>query len=123
MKKRFSEEQIIGCLKQAEGGVPVKELCRKHGFSNASFYTWRAEFGGKNVSEAKREAVATMREKTESSARRACQLVGIARSVLAYQRSADPWNAVLATRIAELAAERRRFGYRRLHILLRREGS
>ena len=38
MKKRFSEEQIIGFLKQAEAGVPVRELCRQHGFSDASFY-------------------------------------------------------------------------------------
>jgi putative transposase len=54
VKKRFTEEQIIGFLKQAEAGVPVKELCRKHGFSDASFYTWRAKFGGMSVSEAKR---------------------------------------------------------------------
>ena len=54
MKKRFSEEQIIGFLKQAEAGVPVAELCRQHGFSDASFYTWRAKFGGMNVSDAKR---------------------------------------------------------------------
>ncbi len=54
MKKRFSEEQIIGFLKEAEAGVPVKELCRKHGFSDASFYTWRAKFGGLEVSDAKR---------------------------------------------------------------------
>jgi putative transposase len=45
VKKRFTEEQIIGFLKQAEAGVGVKELCRKHGFSDASFYTWRAKFG------------------------------------------------------------------------------
>ncbi|KOS81622.1 transposase family protein [Burkholderia mallei] len=42
MKKRFTEQQIIGFLKEAEAGMPVKELCRKHGFSDASFYTWRA---------------------------------------------------------------------------------
>lgn len=54
MKKRFSEEQIIGFLKEAEAGVPVKELCRQHGFSDASFYTWRAKFGGLDVSDAKR---------------------------------------------------------------------
>ena len=54
MKKRFSEEQIIGFLKYAVVGVPVKELCRKHGFSDASFYTWRAKFGGLEVSDAKR---------------------------------------------------------------------
>ncbi|WP_155490725.1 transposase, partial [Burkholderia mallei] len=43
MKKRFTEQQIIGFLKEAEAGMPVKELCRKHGFSDASFYTWRAK--------------------------------------------------------------------------------
>ena len=54
MKKRFSEEQIIGFLKEADSGVPVKELCRKHGFSDASFYLWRSKFGGMDVSDAKR---------------------------------------------------------------------
>nr|WP_256972271.1 transposase [Burkholderia mallei] len=54
MKKRFTEQQIIGFLKDAEAGMPVKELCRKHGFSDASFYTWRAKFGGMEVSEARR---------------------------------------------------------------------
>lgn len=54
VKKRFSEEQIIGFLKEAEGGVPVKELCRKHGFSDASFYLWRSKFGGMDVSDARR---------------------------------------------------------------------
>jgi putative transposase len=54
VKRRFTEEQIIGFLKQAEAGVPVKDLCRKHGFSDASYYTWRAKYGGMNVSEAKR---------------------------------------------------------------------
>jgi putative transposase len=54
MKKRFSEEQIIGVLKEAEAGVPVKELCRKHNISDATFYTWRKKFGGLDVSEARR---------------------------------------------------------------------
>ena len=54
MKKRFTEEQILDFLKQAEAGVPVKELCRRHGFSDASFYTWRAKFGGMTVPDAKR---------------------------------------------------------------------
>ncbi len=54
MKKRYTEEQIIGFLKQAESGIPVKELCRKHGFSDGSFYTWRSKYGGMDVSEAKR---------------------------------------------------------------------
>jgi putative transposase len=55
MKKcRFTEEQIIGFLKQADAGMPVKELCRKGGFSDATFYNWRAKFGGMDVSDAKR---------------------------------------------------------------------
>jgi putative transposase len=54
VKKRFSEEQIIGFLKEADGGVPVKELCRRYGFSDASFYLWRSKFGGMDVSDAKR---------------------------------------------------------------------
>ena len=54
MKKRFSEEQIIGVLKEADKGVPVKELCRKHGFSDASFYLWRGKYGGMELSDAKR---------------------------------------------------------------------
>ena len=54
LKKRFSEEQIIGFLQQAEAGVGIKELCRQHGFSDASFYNWRAKFGGMSVPDAKR---------------------------------------------------------------------
>lgn len=54
MKKRFSEEQIIGFLREAEAGVPVKELCRKHGFSDVSFYNWRNKFGGMDVADARR---------------------------------------------------------------------
>lgn len=45
-KSRFSEEQIVGFLKEAESGVAVKDLCRKHGFSDATFYTWRSRYGG-----------------------------------------------------------------------------
>lgn len=53
-KSRFSEEQIIGFLRQAEAGMPVKELCRKGGFSDVTFYKWRAKFGGMDVSDARR---------------------------------------------------------------------
>ena len=53
-KSRFTEEQIIGFLKQAEGGMPVKELCRLGGFSDATFYKWRAKFGGMQASDATR---------------------------------------------------------------------
>jgi len=54
VKKRYTEEQIIGFLKEADRGVPVKELCRKHGFSEASYYLWRGKFGGMDVSDARR---------------------------------------------------------------------
>lgn len=54
MKKRFTDEQIIGFLKQAAAGTLIKELCRKHGFSDASFYLWRRKFGGLDVPDAKR---------------------------------------------------------------------
>lgn len=47
---RFSDAQIIAILKQAEGGVPVSELCREHGMSSAAFYRWRAKFGGMDAS-------------------------------------------------------------------------
>ena len=53
-RSRFTEEQIIGFLKQAEAGMPVKELCRKEGFSDATFYKWRAKFGGMDSTDAKR---------------------------------------------------------------------
>jgi putative transposase len=54
VKKRFTEEQIIGFLREADGGLAIKELCRRHGFSEASYYLWRSKFGGMNVSDAKR---------------------------------------------------------------------
>ncbi|OFB79797.1 transposase [Pseudomonas aeruginosa] len=54
MKKLLAEAHLDIVLKQAEAGVPVKELCRRHGFSDASFYTWRAKFGGMTVADAKR---------------------------------------------------------------------
>ena len=53
-RSRFTEEQIIGILKEHEAGVPVADLCRKHGVSDASIYKWKAKFGGMDVSEAKR---------------------------------------------------------------------
>ena len=53
-KSRFTDSQIIAVLKQAEAGTPVPELCREHGISSATFYKWRAKFGGMQVSEAQR---------------------------------------------------------------------
>lgn len=53
-RSRFSEEQIIGILKEHEAGIPVADLCRKHGVSNASLYNWKAKYGGMDVSEVRR---------------------------------------------------------------------
>jgi putative transposase len=53
-RSRVSEEQIIGILKEHEAGISVADLCRKHGMSAATFYSWKAKFGGMDVSDAKR---------------------------------------------------------------------
>jgi putative transposase len=53
-KSRYSEEQIIAVLKEQQAGIPVAELCRLHGISDATFYTWRKKYGGLEVSDARR---------------------------------------------------------------------
>lgn len=53
-RSRFSEEQIIGILKEQEAGAPTAEVCRRHGISSATFYKWKAKYGGLDVSEARR---------------------------------------------------------------------
>jgi putative transposase len=53
-RKRYSEEQIIRVLQEAESGVKTADLCRKYGMSDATFYNWKAKYGGMSVSEAKR---------------------------------------------------------------------
>lgn len=53
-KQRFTEEQIIAVLKEQEAGAKAVDLCRKHGISEATFYNWKAKYGGMEVSEAKR---------------------------------------------------------------------
>lgn len=53
-RSRFTEEQIIGILKEQEAGAPTADVCRRHGISSATFYKWKAKYGGLDVSEARR---------------------------------------------------------------------
>ena len=159
-RSRFSEEQIIGILKEHEAGVSVADVCRKHGVSDASIYKWKAKFGGMDVSEAKRlktledentaeahagrrdagqrgaerspgkevvtpaserKAVAHLMNGHGMSERRACKAIGSCRMTMRYKTTrAD--DAILRERMKAIAHERRRFGYRRLHVMLKREG-
>ena len=144
-RSRFSEEQIIGILKEHEAGVSVSDVCRKHGVSDASIYKWKAKFGGMDVSEdagrrdagqrgaerplgkevvtpaSERKAVAHLVERHGMSERRACKAIGSCRMTMRYKTTrAD--DAVLRDRMKAIAVERRRFGYRRLHVMLKREG-
>ncbi|WP_225763617.1 IS3 family transposase [Stenotrophomonas sp. Marseille-Q4652] len=160
-KSRFTTEQIIGFIKQAEAGMAVAELGRQHGFSPASFYAWRAKYGGMEAEDAKclkeleaennrlkrlladahldiealkigfggktlapqrkREAVRRMLDQTVLSERRACRLAGLSRDAFRHPPVPTPASQALSARIIELAQIRRRFGYRRLHDLLRPE--
>ncbi len=66
--KRFSEEQIIAVLKESEAGAKTKELCRRHGISEATFYNWKAKYAGMTVSEARRLKELEAREQQTQTA-------------------------------------------------------
>ena len=53
-KSRFTETQIVAILKEADAGMPVKEICRKHGISDATYYNWKSKYGGMSASDLKR---------------------------------------------------------------------
>lgn len=143
-KSRFSEQQIAFILKQAEDGTTVEEVCRKAGISIQTYYRWRSKYGGLMPSESSqsqpgqgdaagrhppenvrpgraREIVGYLQASYQVSERRACSAFAINRSTQRYQsRRLD--QAGLKMRIKESAATRVRYGYRRIHVLLRREG-
>ena len=160
-KKRFSEEQIIKVMRQAEAGEAIKDVCREHGFSEGTYYRWKAKYGGLEISEARRlkelerknrrlknavadltldnqalkenclakmvtpamrrRAAQRLQQRLGLSERRACRVVGVNRSTCRY-RARRQQAGPLLERMRELAAERPRFGYRRLHVMVRREG-
>ncbi len=169
-RSRFTQEQIIGVLKEHQAGAAAADLCRKHGISEATFYAWRSKYGGMEVSDARklkgleevsrkrfafrrecqaqeaaggvdagcldaagdagkklltpglRRSAATWAIREQGySQRRACKLMGIEPKTCRYV-SRRPDDGAIRVRRRALASERRRFGYRRLHILLARDG-
>ncbi len=161
MKKRFNEEQIIGILKEAEAGLKPAELCRKYGISEATYYNWKAKFGGMTVSDAQRlkeleqensrlkrllaESMldnSALKDLLSRSSKPASQtrggpnpddrtrngyhpglrLVGISRSLFHYESRRTGDDQTLTGRMMAIAAQKRRYGYRRIHVLLQREG-
>src|SRR3546814_5185460 len=160
-RARFTEERIIGVLKEVEAGAKTADLARRHGVSEATIYNWKAKYGGLEVSEAKRlrsledenaklkrllagamlanaalkdllgkkngdarRATGSGRTSPGSSwmsERRACRVIDADRKSMRY-RSKRGYHDELRVKLRELANQRRRFGNRRLHILLRRDG-
>ena len=160
-KSKFTEEQIIGFLKQAEAGMAVAEICRKGGFSDATFYKWRAKFrrhrsfgceaaarvgGGELPAEeaagrgapghacaeersrgkaiapqAKREAIGRLVREHGLSERRACRLVGLSRDSYRHPPQPSAQEEALKQEIVAVAHQRRRFGYRRVHDMVRKQ--
>src|SRR5580658_6619503 len=94
--KRFSEEQIIAVLKESEAGAKTKDLCRRHGISEATFYNWKAKYAGMTVSQARREAVTVLMAERDFGVTRACGLVRISRSLYRYRSCRSDGGSVRA---------------------------
>lgn len=158
-KSRFTEEQIVFALKQAELGTSVPEVCRKLGISDATFYIWRKKYGGISPSELKhmrqleeenlrlkklvadlsldkamlqdvlakkeltlarlREWVRDLQARYGASERQVCFALQISRSSFRY-RSVAADDSALRLRIREITEARVHYGYRRVHVMLRR---
>ncbi|WP_120222877.1 IS3 family transposase [Sulfitobacter guttiformis] len=159
-QSRFTEAQIIGMIKEQEAGMPTAEVCRRHGLSPASFYKFKAKYGGMNVSDThrlksledenaklKRLLADTMLDNVvlkdlpgkelttpnvrqaaarkamrdhDISQRRACRLVGVDPKTV--RRDRPPDNPEVREEMKAIASKRRRFGYRRIGVLLERKG-
>ena len=159
-QRRFTEEQIVHALRQAEAGTPVVEMCRKLGVTEQTFSRWKRKFAGLGVASCagcsrwrtrtaaeaagggpepgqahaaggapkklvrpaqKRAVVQYFRVGFRVSERRACRVAGVPAPTCRYRSQARD-QAALRVRLRDLAAARVRYGYRRLHVLLQREG-
>ncbi len=159
-RSRFTEEQITGIFKEQEAGGKTADVCRKSGISDATFYKYKAKYGGMDVSDArklkaledenaklkkllaeamldnailkdvaakmvtpdvKRDAVAHVCAQHGVSQRRACEVLSFDRSSMRY-RSVRPNDAAIREAMKKVTSERRRFGYRRIHVMLDRQG-
>jgi putative transposase len=127
-RKRYTEEQIIGILKESEAGANTQELCRKFGMSDASFYKWKAKFGGMDVSGAGRlkmlgnENSKLIPAHLGLSERRSCRLVGLNRGTHFYKTKSRPLEEAIRKRMREIAEKKRRWGCPLIHKVLKREG-
>jgi putative transposase len=157
---RFTEEQIIGMLKEQEAGAATADVCRKHGISSATFYKFKAKYGGMDVSDARRLKTlddenarlkkllaeqmlddAILKDVAAKNGDARCEAEGGGsclhgacsepasgvpglddRPLDGALTSTRPDDALLREAMKGVAAERRRFGYRRIHIMLDRQG-
>ena len=117
-KSRFTEQQITYALRQAESGVPIEKIVRKMGVTEATFYRWKKKYGGMGVAELRK---LKQFEEENTKLKRLVKVTAFARSTHRYQSVIDPQD-LLRIRLKDLAKTRVSYGYRRLHILLLREG-
>src|SRR5580704_12863346 len=121
-RKRFSVEQIVAVLKQAELGLPVADLIRQVGTSEQTFYRWKKEYAGLEPAPARmKDVVVYVTACHRYSERRACALTRQARSTQRKPSRRQPHTAI-RLRMHEIGQTRVRYGYRRVHLLLKREG-
>jgi len=121
-KSRFTEEQMVTILHEADKS-PVAEVAKKHGISEQTIYNCRQHFGGLEAADVKRlKQLDTYAKARGLSERRACALMSVARSALHYESTLAVRDAPVLAAMSILSAQYPRYGYRRIHIFLERQG-
>ena len=115
-KSRYSDEQIAAALGQAEIETTVVDITRMLGISEATFYVWKKRFVRRKT------VLPHIRKVWQLSERRACEILGVNRRAVRYQLVRGDVDVALLARIKSIAAVQIRYGQRRIHVLLRREG-